>query len=73
MYSNVKPFEDFQSGVGSQSLGVSIEKQRANIVDNNIHIPTEILMDELRANLMNNGVGMTETNLMETPGDSSMA
>ncbi|KAF3433361.1 hypothetical protein FNV43_RR24463 [Rhamnella rubrinervis] len=64
------PFKDFQSGVGSQSLGVSIEKQRKNLVDNNIHIPTEILMDELRANLMNNGVGMTETNLMETPGNS---
>ncbi|XP_059458695.1 sister chromatid cohesion 1 protein 1 [Corylus avellana] len=62
------PFEDFHSGVGSQSLGVSIEKQRANVVNNDI--PTEILMEELRANLMNNGTGLAEVNLLVTPGNS---
>ncbi|KAK7847408.1 sister chromatid cohesion 1 protein 1 [Quercus suber] len=62
------PFEDFHSGVGSESLGAPIEKQRRNIVNNDI--PTEILMDELRANLMNNGVRVGEANLMVTPGNS---
>ncbi|KAE7996575.1 hypothetical protein FH972_001286 [Carpinus fangiana] len=62
------PFEDFHSGVGSRSLGVSIEKQRANVVNNDI--PTEILMEELRANLMNNGTGLAEANLLVTPGNS---
>ncbi|CAK9135819.1 unnamed protein product [Ilex paraguariensis] len=73
---NVKPYEDFQSGIGSQSLGASIEKQRANI--NNNEFPPEILMEELRTNLMNNGVRITlangervtEANLMVTPGNS---
>ncbi|XP_062157140.1 sister chromatid cohesion 1 protein 1 [Alnus glutinosa] len=62
------PFEEFHSGVGSQSLGVSIEKQRTNVVNNGI--PTEILMDELRANLMNNGMRVAEANLLVTPGNS---
>ncbi|KAM3697773.1 hypothetical protein ACB098_06G138700 [Castanea mollissima] len=62
------PFEDFHSGVGSESLGAPIEKLRRNIVNNDI--PTEILMDELRANLMNNGVRVGEANLMVTPGNS---
>jgi hypothetical protein len=66
----VKPFEEFHSGVGSQSLGVSIEKQRTNVVNNGI--PTEILMDELRANLMNNGMRVAEANLLVTPGNSGM-
>ncbi|KAF3976793.1 hypothetical protein CMV_000048 [Castanea mollissima] len=68
IYSNMKPFEDFHSGVGSESLGAPIEKLRRNIVNNDI--PTEILMDELRANLMNNGVRVGEANLMVTPGNS---
>ncbi|KAL4620809.1 hypothetical protein ACB092_06G182900 [Castanea dentata] len=62
------PFEDFHSGLGSESLGAPIEKLRRNIVNNDI--PTEILMDELRANLMNNGVRVGEANLMVTPGNS---
>lgn len=66
----MKPFEDFHSGVGSESLGAPIEKLRRNIVNNDI--PTEILMDELRANLMNNGVRLDEANLMVTPGNSGM-
>lgn len=66
----MKPFEDFHSGVGSQPLGVSIEKQRANVVNNDI--PTEILMEELRANLMNNGTGLAEVNLLVTPGNSGI-
>lgn len=66
----MKPFEDFHSGVGYESLGAPIEKLRRNIVNNDI--PTEILMDELRANLMNNGVRVGEANLMVTPGNSGM-
>ncbi|XP_075668054.1 sister chromatid cohesion 1 protein 1 [Castanea sativa] len=62
------PFEDFHSGLGSESLGAPIEKLRRNIVNNDI--PTEILMEELRANLMNNGVRVGEANLMVTPGNS---
>lgn len=66
MNSNVKPFEDFQSGVGSQSQGIPIERQMPNI-----DMPVNNLMDELIANLANNGARMTETNLMETPENSS--
>ncbi|XP_041025455.1 sister chromatid cohesion 1 protein 1 isoform X2 [Juglans microcarpa x Juglans regia] len=62
------PFEEFHSGAGSQSLGVSIEKQRTNVF--NHEIPTEFLMDELRANLMNNRVRVAEANPMVTPGNS---
>ena len=64
----MKPFEDFHSGVGSESLGVPIEKQRRNLVNNDL--PTEILMDGLRANLKKNGVRVGESNLMVTPGNS---
>ncbi|KAF2319158.1 hypothetical protein GH714_013636 [Hevea brasiliensis] len=52
-FLDMKPFEDFHSGTGSQSLGFSIEKQREAVV--NDEMPMEILMGELRANLMNNG------------------
>uniref|UniRef100_A0A2N9IX06 Rad21/Rec8-like protein N-terminal domain-containing protein n=1 Tax=Fagus sylvatica TaxID=28930 RepID=A0A2N9IX06_FAGSY len=62
------PFEDFHSGVGSESLGVPIEKQRRNLVNNDL--PTEILMDGLRANLKKNGVRVGESNLLVTPGNS---
>ncbi|XP_059627076.1 sister chromatid cohesion 1 protein 1 [Cornus florida] len=54
------PFEEIHSGVGSQSLGVSVEKQRTVINDNDI--PSEIFVGELRTNPMNNG--------MVTPGNS---
>ncbi|MCD7463607.1 hypothetical protein HAX54_050918 [Datura stramonium] len=69
---NVKPFEDFQSGVGSPSIGISIEKQRADL--NNNKIPPEILMEDLRTNLTNMGLhpteanGVKETDHMATPG-----
>lgn len=53
----IKNFQDFQSGVGSQSPR-PFEGQRTETV---------ILMDELRANLMKNGSGITETNIMHTP------
>ncbi|KAK9283481.1 hypothetical protein L1049_011727 [Liquidambar formosana] len=64
------PFEDFHSGVGSQSLGLSIEKQRANF-DNN-EVPAEVFMEELRTNLVNTGARVTEiqANPMVTPGSS---
>ncbi|KAL7107596.1 hypothetical protein ACP275_06G065000 [Erythranthe tilingii] len=70
------PFEEFQSRVDSLSMGVSIEKQRANTHNN--EMPPEILMKELRNNLRNNGLGSKEvngvsdskTNLMATPGNS---
>ncbi|CAN4100848.1 unnamed protein product [Withania somnifera] len=66
------PFENFQGGVGSPSVGISIEKQRANL--NNNTIPPEILMEDLRTNLTNMGLhpteanGVKETDHMATPG-----
>ncbi|XP_015877444.1 sister chromatid cohesion 1 protein 1 isoform X1 [Ziziphus jujuba] len=60
------PFEDFQSGVGSQSQGVPIERQMPNP-----DTPINNLMDELIANLTNNGARITETNLMQTPENSN--
>ncbi|XP_025887480.1 sister chromatid cohesion 1 protein 1 isoform X1 [Solanum lycopersicum] len=66
------PFEYFQGGVGSPAVGISIEKQRANL--NNNKIPPEILMEDLRTNLTNMGLHPTETNgvketdHMATPG-----
>ncbi|PSS32518.1 Sister chromatid cohesion 1 protein [Actinidia chinensis var. chinensis] len=62
------PFEDFHSGLGSQSLGVSIEKLRKNLNVN--ELPNEFLMEELRSNLVNNGVREAEANVMVTPGNS---
>ncbi|XP_062092357.1 sister chromatid cohesion 1 protein 1 [Humulus lupulus] len=53
-------FQDFHSGVGSPSLN-PFERQRTDTVS---------LMDELRANLMKNGSGNTESNVMRTPGYS---
>lgn len=63
----MKPFEDFHSGIGSQSMGVSIEKQRKAVVDD--EIPMENLMGELRTNIMDNSRKITEANLV-TPGNS---
>ncbi|PHU15805.1 hypothetical protein BC332_17010 [Capsicum chinense] len=66
------PFEHFQGGIGSPSKGISIEKQRANL--NNNEISPEILMENLRANLTNMGLhpteadGVKETDHMATPG-----
>ncbi|XP_024992312.1 sister chromatid cohesion 1 protein 1 [Cynara cardunculus var. scolymus] len=62
------PFEEGHSGVGSGSLGLSIEKPRENIME----MPSEILMEELRANLMNNGVSGTvaEADMIVTPSNS---
>ncbi|XP_019262849.1 PREDICTED: sister chromatid cohesion 1 protein 1 [Nicotiana attenuata] len=65
------PLEEFQTGAGSPSVGISIEKQRAN-VNNNV-IPPD-LMEDLRTNLTNLGLhpkevnGVNETNHMATPG-----
>ncbi|KAL0317042.1 UNVERIFIED_CONTAM: hypothetical protein Sangu_2118500 [Sesamum angustifolium] len=72
------PFEDFHSRIGSQSMGISIEKQRANAHDT--EMPPEILMEEFRNNLKNNGLGEKEANgmsaskanLMTTPGNSGI-
>ncbi|XP_009617668.1 sister chromatid cohesion 1 protein 1 [Nicotiana tomentosiformis] len=65
------PFEELQTGVGSPSVGISIEKQRAYV--NNNEIPPD-LMEDLRTNLTNLGLhpkevnGVNETNHMATPG-----
>ena len=65
----MKPFEDFLSGVGSPSLGVSIEKQRGMNHDNN-ESQFEILMTSLRTKLMNDNARTTEA--VFTPGNSGM-
>ncbi|CAL5404671.1 unnamed protein product [Camellia sinensis] len=62
------PFEDFHSGLGSQSLGVSREKLRTNLKTN--EIPTEVFIPGLSNNLGNNGVWVNEANVMVTPGNS---
>ncbi|KAH6802272.1 hypothetical protein C2S51_033718 [Perilla frutescens var. frutescens] len=70
------PFEDFHGGADSLSTRISIEKQRANAPNN--EVPPEILMEELRNNLKNNGFGVVEANgvsaskvnLMATPANS---
>ncbi|XP_057980091.1 sister chromatid cohesion 1 protein 1 [Malania oleifera] len=59
-------FEDFHGGAGLRST--SIEKQRANLEYN--EIPAESLVEELKTNLLNTGVGVTEANVMVTPGNS---
>ncbi|KAH7839187.1 hypothetical protein Vadar_000896 [Vaccinium darrowii] len=61
-------YEDMHGGLGSQSFGVSIEKQRTNVNVN--EIPTEVLMEDLRNNFVNNGVRVNEANVMVTPGNS---
>ncbi|KAF8397227.1 hypothetical protein HHK36_016137 [Tetracentron sinense] len=63
-----RPLEDFHSGVGSEPLGVSIEKQRTNL--DNFEVPPEILIEELRTNLKNTGMPVNEANLLVTPGNS---
>ncbi|KAL7184262.1 hypothetical protein ACSBR2_026420 [Camellia fascicularis] len=62
------PFEDFHSGLGSQSLGVSREKLQTNLKTN--EIPSEVLILGLSNNLGNNGVRVNEANVMVTPGNS---
>ncbi|KAL9421734.1 hypothetical protein AB3S75_034075 [Citrus x aurantiifolia] len=62
------PFEDIHSGVGSQSLGASLEKIRVNVANNDK--PIENLMEEIRANFINIGFGGNEANGMVTPGNS---
>ncbi|KAG8380863.1 hypothetical protein BUALT_Bualt06G0060700 [Buddleja alternifolia] len=69
------PFDEFDSRVGSRSMGISIEKQRANFHNN--EMPPVILMEELRNNLKKNGLGVKEVNgsasranPMTTPGNS---
>ncbi|GFY82084.1 Rad21/Rec8-like family protein [Actinidia rufa] len=62
------PSEDFHSGIGSQSLGVSIEKLRKTVNVN--ELPNEFFIEELRSNLMNNGVRAAEANVMVTPRNS---
>lgn len=60
----VKPSEDYHSGIGSQPMEVSIEKQRTKFDNNDMR--TEILMEELRTNLKNNG-GASEANGVPGP------
>lgn len=67
-FLKVKPFEDIHSGVGSQSLGASLEKIRVNVANNDK--PIENLMQEIRANFINIGFGGNEANGMVTPGNS---
>ncbi|XP_071934419.1 sister chromatid cohesion 1 protein 1-like isoform X2 [Coffea arabica] len=70
------PIEDFHSGVGSQTEEISIEKQRTN---HDISMQPEILMEEIGTDTANTKVpfsgayigGLSQSNLMATPGDSS--
>ena len=74
---NVKPIEDFHSGVGSQTEEISIEKQRTN---HDISMQPEILMEEIGTDTANTKVpfsgayigALSQSNLMATPGDSSI-
>ncbi|TQD77806.1 hypothetical protein C1H46_036636 [Malus baccata] len=62
------PFQDFHSGVGSQS---SIDKQRPSSgVAKGKNDPTSVLMEGLTANLKNIGLEGNDTNPMATPGNS---
>ncbi|OWM69929.1 hypothetical protein CDL15_Pgr025778 [Punica granatum] len=63
------PFEDYQTGVGSVSAGVPIEKQRAPPETNGM--PSEIIVEGLRAKITdNNGAGLPDPRLLVTPGNS---
>lgn len=68
LVSNVKPFEDIHSGVGSQSLGGSIERTRGIFF--NQDQPTEDIIEEMTANFLNRGLKDNETNVMVTPENS---
>ncbi|GFP95387.1 sister chromatid cohesion 1 protein 1 [Phtheirospermum japonicum] len=54
-------FSDFDTRVDSLSMKISIEKHRANGNTNEM-MPPEILIEELRNNLKNNGLVVNETN-----------
>ncbi|WCJ21860.1 Sister chromatid cohesion 1 protein 1 [Euphorbia peplus] len=62
------PFEEFYSGVASDSLGISIEKLRKAFGDNKI--PMEILGKGASFGLMDNGRKTTTEASMVTPGNS---
>uniref|UniRef100_A0A6N2M747 Rad21/Rec8-like protein C-terminal eukaryotic domain-containing protein n=1 Tax=Salix viminalis TaxID=40686 RepID=A0A6N2M747_SALVM len=62
-----RPLMMLHSGAGSQSLGTSIEKLRTNVVNDGLSM--DILLEELKANLGNNGARMTEANMV-TPRSS---
>ncbi|XP_073127051.1 sister chromatid cohesion 1 protein 1 isoform X2 [Henckelia pumila] len=61
------PFQLPQGGWDSQSMNISIEKQRANAFDNGL--PPEIITEEHRSNLKINGVKDAH-GVMTTPGNS---
>ncbi|PQP97726.1 sister chromatid cohesion 1 protein 1 [Prunus yedoensis var. nudiflora] len=64
------PFEDY-SGVGSQSLEPSIDKQRRHSgMTRGNSDPAQVVLEGLTANLENNGLGGTDANPMATPGNS---
>ncbi|KAH0979423.1 hypothetical protein GBA52_006600 [Prunus armeniaca] len=66
-----RPFEDFHSGVGSQSLESSIDKQRRHSgMTRGNSDPAQVVLEGLTANLENNGLGGTDANPMATPGNS---
>ncbi|KAI5346926.1 hypothetical protein L3X38_014805 [Prunus dulcis] len=65
------PFEDFHSGVGSQSLEPSIDKQRRHSgMTRGNSDRAQVVLEGLTANLENNGLGGTDANPMATPGNS---
>ncbi|ONI24682.1 hypothetical protein PRUPE_2G254800 [Prunus persica] len=65
------PFEDFHSGVGSQSLEPSIDKQRRHSgMTRGNSDPAQVVLEGLTANLENNDLGGTDANPMATPGNS---
>ncbi|VVA18423.1 PREDICTED: sister chromatid [Prunus dulcis] len=71
MCCNVEPFEDFSSGVDSQSLEPSIDKQRrhSGMARGNSD-PAQVVPEELIANPENDGLGGTDANPIATPGNS---
>ncbi|XP_073290829.1 sister chromatid cohesion 1 protein 1 [Primulina huaijiensis] len=63
------PFHVPQGRRDSQSMSISVEKQRANVFDNGM--PPEIIMEGHRSNLKINGVGLKDAHgVMATPGNS---
>ncbi|PQQ17002.1 hypothetical protein Pyn_22983 [Prunus yedoensis var. nudiflora] len=66
-----QPFEDFYSGVDSQSLEPSIDKQRRHSgMARGDCDPAQVVLEELIANPENDGLGGTDANPMATPGNS---
>lgn len=66
---DVKPFQVPQGGRYSQSMNISVEKQRAYVIDNGM--PREIIMEGHRSNLKINELKEAH-GVMATPGNSGI-